>query len=132
VGDAGLVTLYRVVVAAVGPDREEAVARVVGSIRGAKADTAPPTTLRLPVVVLRQATSKEAKEAAARLEEAGAEVRLESYRSPAPEARLRRATCPRCGSVRVKNNPFSGAGGVNARDTKCLDCGNLFRSSSRG
>ncbi len=130
--DEGLVTLFRVVVASVGPDSEESVAQVVGSIRGTKLDAGRRATLTYPAVVLRQATSAEAKEAAAKLEEAGAEVRLEAYQSPAPRARDRMTTCPRCGSARVKHNPFSGAGGVNARDTKCLDCGNLFRSRSAG
>jgi len=132
VSDEGLVTLFRVVVASVAPEREESVAQVVGSIRGTKVEAGRGTSLTYPTVVLRQATSVEAKAAAAKLKEAGAKVRLEAYQSPAPRARDRMTTCPRCGSARVKHNPFSGAGGVNARDTRCLDCGNLFRSRSAG
>ena len=72
--EAGYITLYRVVVASAPADREEEVASVVDSIRGSQNTNQPKkgVTLRYPVVVLRQASSAEAKEAQKRLKEAGA------------------------------------------------------------
>jgi hypothetical protein len=133
VTDAGFITLYRVVVSSAPADREEEVAGVVGSIRGAQnpKQAASPVTLRYPVVVLRQASSAEAKAAAKRLKEAGAAVRLQAYQSPALEGGSRKKSCPRCGSSRVQSFAFAAAAGVNAKNTKCLDCGGLFHTNER-
>jgi hypothetical protein len=130
VSDAGFVTLYRVVVTAAPPELEEGVAALVGSLRGGSGP-AKAGALRYPVVVLRQATSIEAKAAAQRLKDAGAQVSLQPYRSPALEGGSRKKSCPRCGSNRVQSFSFAAAAGVNARNTKCLDCGGLFHTNER-
>lgn len=131
--DAGYITLYRVVVASAPADREEEVAGVVGSIRGGQ-NTKPqtdPVTLRYPVVVLRQASSAEAKEAQKRLKEAGAKVTLQAYQSPALDGGSRKKSCPRCGSSRVQSFAFAAAAGTNVKNTKCLECGALFHTNER-
>jgi ribosomal protein S27AE len=133
VSDAGYITLYRVVVASAPADREEEVARVVGSIRGAQntKQQASPVALRYPIVVLRQASSAEAKEAGKRLKEAGATVSLQAYQSPALEGGSRKKSCPRCGSSRVQSFAFAAAPGANVKNTKCLECGALFHTNER-
>ena len=130
---AGYITLYRVVVASAPADREEEVASVVGSIRGSQNTNQPSkaVTLRYPVVVLRQASSAEAKAAQKRLKEAGAAVSLQAYQSPALEGGSRKKSCPRCGSSRVQSFAFAAAPGANVKNTKCLECGALFHTNER-
>ena len=80
-----------------------------------------------PVMVLDRALPEEARNAAARLTTAGAEVTIEELwvaRGEAQGVRTRQ-TCPVCGSPHVQRFDHAGpAGGVNR---KCTECGHLFR-----
>jgi predicted RNA-binding Zn-ribbon protein involved in translation (DUF1610 family) len=128
----GLVTLYRVVVTAAPREREAEVAVLVNSLRGKGGSATPPgTTISYPIVVLRQASSTEAKDAGRRLKQAGAEVTLEAYESPAVEGAGRKRECPRCGSTKVRRFDHAAPAGTNVRNTKCLECGFLFHTNER-
>ena len=81
-----------------------------------------------PIVVLDRALPEEARNAAARLTAAGAEVAMEDLWVERGETHGGRArpTCPSCGSAHVQ--PFVHAGPAARVNRKCIDCGHLFRS----
>jgi predicted RNA-binding Zn-ribbon protein involved in translation (DUF1610 family) len=130
----GLVTLFRVVVTNAPKGREGEIAELIGVMRGGrplKTGKNGEPELSYPLVVLRQASSTEAKDAGRRLKQAGAEVTLQPYESPAVEGAGRKRECPRCGSTKVRRFDHAAPAGTNVRNTKCLECGFLFHTNER-
>ena len=103
---------------------EQDIADTIERVAGARVsiDDAKP-----PVVVLDRSLPEDAKNAAARLAAAGAEVSIEEFwvtRGESHEGRARQ-TCPVCGSAHTQ--PFGHAGPAARVNRKCTDCGHLFK-----
>lgn len=120
----GQVLRASVTVTGWGPGSEEDVADTIQRVTGKRIDIEGAA----PIVVFEQALPEEARNAAARLTAAGAEVAVAELwveRGGVHGGRMRPA-CPVCGSAHTQ--PFDHAGPASRVNRKCTDCGHLFRS----
>ncbi len=78
----------------------------------------------LPMVVLETPSREDAAAAFDALEEAGGTVAIERVWVDR-DATTARAACPSCGSARTQ--PFGHAGPAARVNTRCIDCGHLFK-----
>lgn len=118
----GLVELHRVVLVGFDEKRADPIRAAINDLRG----TPAPDSLECPLVVLRQATRREARDAKDLLKAAGGKVSVESYQSPPPPKRS--ARCPSCGSGSVQPFPYAGGRGASVKNVRCRSCGHLFHA----